>query len=188
LLEQFKNKFDDKELYALLKMASLYKDKKYSEAEKVLREIVNTPNSEYAKYYLLQILLIQDKIKDAVELIKTLNDYSKFRVGLISALVTLYKKQNNRDEITSLFNNSINNLTRNDPNSKDLEIFIKENSNYQIESGNYQQACEMLEKMRSLRPNDFKILSKLINVYSKFDTEKANRFLFFFVEILFQPN
>ena len=55
-------------------------------------------------------------------------------------------------------------------------IYIKENSNFQIDSGNFQKACEMLEKLRALKPKDFKILSKLINVYSKFDSEKANKY------------
>lgn len=174
LMERFKTKFDDKELYALLKMLQLYKDKKYLDAEKVLTEIANSSNSKLIKYYLIQILLIQDKFSEAIGLIKTLDEYTNYKVGILSALVTLFKKQNNKQEITSLFMDVINHLNKTDPNSKDLEIFIRENSNYQIELGNYKQACEMLEKIRALRPTDFRVLSKLINVYSKFDTAKAN--------------
>lgn len=157
-------------------MSQLYKDKKYLDSEKILRDI--SPSSNSIKYYLLQVLLVQDKFNDAVNLMKTFDEYSTFKLGLISAIVTLLKKQNNKQEITNLFSNIINNLSKTNPNSKDLETYLKENSNFQIESANYQQACEMLEKMRSLRPNDFRILSKLINIYSKFDKEKANRFYF----------
>ena len=56
-----------------------------------------------------------------------------------------------------------------------MGIYIRESSNYQIASGNLQKASELLEKMRSLRPDDFKILSKLINIYSKFDAAKAKK-------------
>jgi len=89
--------------------------------------------------------------------------------------VTLLKKSNNKDEITQLLSSAIEYFNKTNVNAKELEIYIKENSNFQIESGNWQKACEMLEKLRTLRPKDFKILSKLINIYSKFDSEKANK-------------
>jgi len=91
LLDQFKNKFDDKELYALLKMSQLYKDKKYLDSEKILRDI--SPSSNSIKYYLLQVLLVQDKFNDAVNLMKTFDEYSTFKLGLISAIVTLLKNK-----------------------------------------------------------------------------------------------
>lgn len=176
MLVQFKEKFEDQELYILSKTFQLYKDKKYFEAEQLLKEFSNTSNSKITNYYLLQILLIQEKYNESINLIKTLDDFIANKIGLVSGLITILKKQNSKNEITNLFTNIINYLSKSNPSSKELEIFIKENSNYQIECGNFQQACEMLEKMRSFRTNDFKILSKLINIYSKFDTEKANRF------------
>jgi hypothetical protein len=182
MLDNFKNKFDDKELYALLKISQLYKDKKYFDSEKILKDFSNISfNSASIKYYLLQVLLLQEKFNDAISLIKIFDEYNSFKLGLVSAIVTLLKKQNKKQEITHLFSNIINNLSKTNPDSKELEIYLKENSNFQIESANYQQACEMLEKMRSLKPNDFRILSKLINVYSKFDKERANRFFYFFL-------
>ena len=90
-------------------------------------------------------------------------------------MVTLLKSKNNREEITNLLTSAIEYFSKTNVNSKEFEIYIKENSNFQIESGNWQKACEMLEKLRTIRPKDFKILSKLINIYSKFDSEKANK-------------
>ena len=89
------------------------------------------------------------------------------------------KKNNDKAEISNLLSNAVDYFTKTNANAKELEIYIKENSNFQIESGNMQKACEMLEKLRVLRPKDFKILSKLINVYSKFDSEKANKSILF---------
>lgn len=89
--------------------------------------------------------------------------------------MTLLKGKNNREEITNLLTSAIEHFSKTNVNAKELEIYIKENSNFQIESGNWQKACEMLEKLRTIRPKDFKILSKLINIYSKFDSEKANK-------------
>ena len=94
----------------------------------------------------------------------------------ISAIITILKKNNDKAEISNLLSNAIDYFTKSNLNAKELEIYIKENSNFQIDSGNFQKACEMLEKLRALKPKDFKILSKLINVYSKFDSERANKY------------
>lgn len=90
-------------------------------------------------------------------------------------MVTLLKHKNDKEAVSETYSDAINHFSKSDPNAKELEVYIRENSNFQIESGNLQKACEMLEKMRSYRPKDFKILSKLINIYSKFDAEKAKK-------------
>ncbi len=80
-----------------------------------------------------------------------------------------------REEIIQIFENAIDFFTRNKPNSKELEICIRENSNFQMQSNNYKGACDLLEKLRIMNPKDFRILSKLISMYSKFDNQKAKR-------------
>ncbi len=80
------------------------------------------------------------------------------------------------DDVTRLFESAIShytNVQRSD--SAELRLLLKENANFQLKSGNFKAASEMLEKIRSTSPDDFKILSKLINIYSKFDAEKAKR-------------
>jgi hypothetical protein len=91
----------------------------------------------------------------------------------VSAVVSLLKSKNDKEAISEIFASAINYFNKKNVNSKELEVYIRENSNFQIACGNLERACEMLEKMRSYRPNDFKILSKLINIYSKFDNAKA---------------
>lgn len=101
----------------------------------------------------------------------------------MSALVTILKHLNNKTEITNIFASAIDYFNAKNANSKEFEIYTRENSTYQIETGNWQKASEMLEKMYQLKPNDFKILSKLINIYSKFDVQKANKYSFCFDRI-----
>jgi hypothetical protein len=93
-------------------------------------------------------------------------------------LVTILKSKNDKEKIASLLSAAVDYFNKTNLNAKELEIYVRENSNYQIECGNHQKACEMLEKMRSMKPKDFRILSKLINVYSKFDIDKANKLVF----------
>ena len=91
----------------------------------------------------------------------------------ISSVVTLLHAKNKRDEIIKIFENAIDFFSKNKPNSKELEICIRENSNFQLQSNNFKSACDLLEKWRIMNPKDFRILSKLISIYSKFDNKKA---------------
>lgn len=143
-----------------------------SDAEKLLREF---DSSTTVKFHLIQILLIQGKVEEAIALVKTLDEFKANRPGVISLLVQLMKmsKKNSKD-ITALFTSAIEHFAKT-PSAKELEIYIKENANYQIECGNLEKACEMLERMRIMKPSDFKILSKLINLYSKFNIGKAQK-------------
>jgi signal recognition particle subunit SRP72 len=178
LLDKYLGNFNDRERYSLLEMAQLCKEKKYVEAEKLLKECLKTTatTSKKIQYYLIQVLLCQGKTSEAISQFKNLEEFKTFKLGVISAIVTLLKRQNNnKEEITQLLSNAIDYFSKTNVNAVELQTYIKENSQFQIDSGDLQKACEMLEKLRAIRPKDFKILSKLINIYSKFDSEKANK-------------
>ena len=82
LLEQFKAKFNDKERVSLLEMAQLIKEKKYAEAEKLLNDISNS-SSKAVKYYLIQALLLQGKLNEAVQVFKELDEFKTFKLGIV---------------------------------------------------------------------------------------------------------
>lgn len=158
----------------MLKVVQLYKEKKYAECERHLSELAKSDNgSSIIKFYLIQILLTQHKYSEAVEIFRTLDEYKIFKLGIISAMVTLLKQLNDKKSITKLFDDAVDYFSQTDPQAKELEVFMRENSNFQMENDNLPKACEMLEKMRSIKPKDFRILSKLIKLYSKFNAEKA---------------
>ena len=80
---------------------------------------------------------------------------------------------NNKKEIANLFSSAIEHLNKTNSNRKEMQVYLKENADYQLKSGNYAGAVETLESLRKAKPNDHKILSQLINTYSKFDADKA---------------
>ena len=185
LVEQFKEKFSGSggalDSYALLKVAQLFKEKKFSDAERVLAEL---PAATNIQLYLLHVLLAQSKVPEAIELIKRMAAFaaqSPPRLGIVSALVTLLKSRATADkaaaaELTALLNGLVDKLTQSSSSrTDDLHVCVRANANYQLELGNLQAACDMLERMRALKPKDFRILSKLINVYSRFDADKAKQ-------------
>lgn len=174
LLKKYETGFNERERFSLLKMAQLCKEKKFAEAEKLLIELTKGSCSDTVLYYLLQIYLTQGKFDEAILFVKTLEDYKNFKLGITSASIALLSSKGKNADITKLFENAINYYTKLNPDKTNLKLLLKENSNYQLKIGNLQTACDMLEKLRSMNPEDFKILSKLINIYSKFDSEKAN--------------
>lgn len=173
LLKKYESGFNDKERFTLLKMSQLCKEKKFADAEKLLNDLKSGACSSTVLYYLLQILLSQGKVDEAVEFIKSLDDFKSFKLGITSAVVSLLNSKNKKQDITKLYESAIAHFTKTSPDGPELVTFIKENSQFQLANGNYKGASEMLEKMRTMKPDDFKILSKLINIYSKFDADKA---------------
>lgn len=173
LLKKYESGFNNKERYTLLKMSQLCKEKKFADAENLLNDLKSGACSSTVLYYLLQILLTQGKVDEAIEFIKTLDDFKSFKLGITSAVVSLFNTRNKKQDVTKLYESAIAYFSKINPDGPELITCIKENSQFQLSNGNYQGASEMLEKLRAMKPDDFKILSKLINIYSKFDGDKA---------------
>lgn len=182
-LDQYKNKFQDLGRYSLLRVTQLYREKKYADAEQILKEAIKNSSDAFSpsgrisllsvlRLHLIQVLLAQGKQKESIDVFKSLDEYKAYKLGVISSLVTLLKKHNPAG-ISDVYSGAVEHFSKVDPNARELQVYVKENSSYQIANNNFQKACEMLEKMRSMRPNDIKILSKLINTYSKFNPAKA---------------
>lgn len=90
-------------------------------------------------------------------------------------MVTLMTSRKQTCDATKLLESAISHYSAQNAAGAELKQLIKENANYQLMCGNFPGACDMLERMRAMDPNDFRILSKLINIYSKFDSETAKR-------------
>ena len=91
-MEQYLGKFNDRERYSLLEMAQLCKEKKYADAEKLLKECLNSTAkaSQLIRYHLIQVLLLQGKTAEAVAQFKTLDEFKTFKLGVVSLGKTHY--------------------------------------------------------------------------------------------------
>ena len=85
-MDKYLSKFNDRERYSLLEMAQLVKEKKYADAEKFLKECLNTTAkaSQLIRYHLIQVLLLQGKTADAIVQFKTLDEFKAFKLGVVS--------------------------------------------------------------------------------------------------------
>jgi tetratricopeptide (TPR) repeat protein len=87
--------------------------------------------------------------------------------------MTLLKSKNDKENTSNLFNDAINYCSKANANPNLLETYLKEGSDYYLSINNYQKASDLLEKLRLTKPKDFRILFRLISIYSKIDNEKA---------------
>lgn len=87
-MEQFKIKFGDKMRYVLLKMTISFKEKKYSECEKLLIELVeDAQSSPIIRLYLIQVLLLQGKTTEAIEHFKKISGFNEYKLGIVCIFI-----------------------------------------------------------------------------------------------------
>lgn len=167
MLKNFEEKFNDATKLVKLKVSQFYREKKFDEAEALLKQY--QANDELFKYYLVQVLLSRKKLEDAIKVLKSIGSYFNYP-GITSAIFYLYNYLNNKTEASNLLNEALKNA-----NQKVLPVYLKENSEYQLKCGNFEKAVEILEKIHKANPKDHRVLSQLINTYSKFNPDKAQK-------------
>ena len=64
-------------------MAQLCKEKKYSDAEKLLNDLRAQPCSSIVLFYLTQIYLMQGKVDEAIATIKTMDEFKQYKLGIV---------------------------------------------------------------------------------------------------------
>ncbi len=88
-------------------------------------------------------------------------------------MVSLYNKLGLNNEVANLLQDAIDYVKNSGTDENILQIYLKKKANFQIKYGDYQNAAQTLEILYASNPNDYKLLSQLINTYSKFDENKA---------------
>jgi tetratricopeptide (TPR) repeat protein len=121
---------------------------------------------------LIQILVFQNKLNETVNVFKSIDSYYN-HPDVVNSLVLLFNILNKPDEASELLQNAIDYFKKMDPNSKQIDVYLKEKIQYQIKLQKWDKAAELLEILRKKYPNDSNITSQLIRVYSKFKPEKA---------------
>ncbi len=121
---------------------------------------------------MIQILVFQNKLNETVNVFKSIDSYYN-HPDVVNSLVLLFNILNKPDEASELLQNAIDYFKKMDPNSKQIDVYLKEKIQYQIKLQKWDKAAELLEMLRKKYPSDSNITSQLIRVYSKFKPEKA---------------
>lgn len=99
---------------------------------------------------------------------------SKYRPGVISALVTLYLAENNSEKASTIFKNAVDwYKNKKKSNQGDLSALWRQAADFHLRSGDPQVAANSLEELLRLNPADNKTLAQLVIAYAQFDPDKA---------------
>ncbi|KAK6186337.1 hypothetical protein SNE40_008389 [Patella caerulea] len=168
--------YPDIDTPVLIKAAQLVKEKKLEQAVELLREYVEKhPDQSFSLQLVIsQLYLTQGAVYPACDTLKSLG-VLRYKPGIISALVTLYISQEDREAASDVLMDAVNWYKANQPKSEDLITITRANADFQLKIGKPQNAATMLEALRKVNPKDPRVLAQLISAYSTFDTNKAQQ-------------
>lgn len=159
----------------LLRAATMHcKEKQLDKAVQLLKEYAEHHPSEslLISLTLAQLLLSQGHLSDCCEILKSLGT-TTYKLGIISALVTLYKNLEDKEATAAVFADAISWYKKNKPRSAELNLLTRESAKFYLANGQVQEAASVLEELRKVEPQDPKVLAQLISAYSVFDPKKA---------------
>ncbi|XP_037504242.1 signal recognition particle subunit SRP72 [Rhipicephalus sanguineus] len=159
----------------LLRAATMHcKDKQLDKAVRLLKEYAehHPSRSLSISLTLAQLLLSQGHLSDCCDILKSLGATS-YKLGIISALVTVYKNLEDKEATAAVFADAISWYKKNKPRSAELNLLTRESAKFYLANGQVQEAASVLEELRKVEPQDPKVLAQLISAYSVFDPKKA---------------
>ncbi|XP_065369457.1 signal recognition particle subunit SRP72 [Calliphora vicina] len=160
----------------LIKASQLSKDKKHKEAVELLQKFAtSTANKDQAfaaKFAIVQLLLSQGARKEAADVLLSLGE-SKYKPGVVSALVSLYLGLNNKPAASELLKTAVDWYKKNNVSSADLSDMWRQAAEFHLRGGATETAASSLEELLKLKPNDMKVLAQLVIAYAQFNPKKA---------------
>ncbi|XP_048746270.2 signal recognition particle subunit SRP72-like [Ostrea edulis] len=174
LAGKLKKQYPDMASPVLIEAAQFVREKKADEAQKLLNDYAGThPDKALTtKVVMAQLYLTHGHVYEACNSLKSLGDL-RYKPGVVSALVTLYLNQEDKDSASEVLVQTVDWYNKNQPKSPSLPVLMRANADFQLKNGSPQQAAKMLEELRKKKPDDPRILAQLIAAYSQFDPTKA---------------
>lgn len=174
LAAKLKKQYPDMASPVLIEAAQFVREKKTEDAKNLLNEYAKShPDKALTtKLVMAQLYLTQGHVYEACNSLKSLGDL-RYKPGVVSALVTLYLNQEDKDSASEVLVQTVDWYNKNQPKSPSLPVLMRANADFQLKNGSPQQAAKMLEELRKKKPDDPRILAQLITAYSQFDPEKA---------------
>lgn len=163
----------------LLKAVILWRQNKSSEAIDLLKKFVYQQKREYTKVkctlVAVKLLIMQNNFFEAISLLENLGDY-KYRLGIMSTLVTLYLYVEDYDTASNLFNDALSWYSRDEDNNSKITILLKQLTKLHFREQDPKKAAKRLTRLLELNPNNNMFLAQLIIAYAQFNPKKAQMY------------
>ncbi|XP_066582106.1 signal recognition particle subunit SRP72 [Prorops nasuta] len=158
-----------------VKACQLSKDGKVKEATKLLNEHAFGEKELDMKLACVHLLLSQDERKEAINVIQSLNDKYKCLPGIVSALVTLYMANDNREEASEVLKNAVNYYNKNKDPTINLGDLYRQAADFYLRGGEIKAAADVLQELLDASPDNTKTLAQLVVAYAQFSPAKAQQ-------------
>lgn len=120
-----------------------------------------------------QIMLGAGEVRRTVEILLSLPPDWKYRVGLLSTLVSLHLALDDRAGAATLLKSAVEwNKSAGKLSEKGMAVVWRKTAEFHLKSGEAQVAADSLEELQKLEPS-LTTLAQLVTAYAKFDLVKA---------------
>lgn len=201
LTEELRCTYPNLNLKALLvQVTQLVKEKKSTDAIHLLQETIKTKRNQYTttsngsskegkeyeyskeeltamRFAIIQLLLVQGKRDEAIDVFLSLDDEYKYKPGTVSALVNLYQLMRRRDDAANLVKEAVEWYKRNACSTDELTMSMFQHAaTFQLRDGDMKAAAATLLELLKRQPNDMKIIAKLVVAYANQDPQQAQMY------------
>ncbi|XP_060870624.1 signal recognition particle subunit SRP72 [Metopolophium dirhodum] len=163
----------------LLKAVMLWRQNKNSEAIDLLKKFVYKQENPTANLnctlVAVKLLLLQNNSDEAITLLENLGEF-KYKLGIVSTLVTLYLNVDNFKAASDLFNDTLSWYSQKEVDNSKITILLKQLAKLHLREQDPKEAAKRLTRLLELNPNNKKFLAQLIIAYTQFDPEKAQMY------------
>ncbi|XP_078264054.1 signal recognition particle subunit SRP72 [Rhinoraja longicauda] len=161
-------------LPVLIQAAQMCREKQHAKAIELLEDFLeNHPENEVElKMTMAQLYLVQGHVTKACDILRSIDEKTN-KLGMVSALVTMYSHEEDIDSAIEIFCQTIQWYQEHQPNTPAHLLLVREAANFKLKYGKQKEAISDLEQLWRQNSADVRTLAQLISAYSLVDSEKA---------------
>lgn len=156
-----------------VRAVTLAKEGKTKDAVTVLLEQATGENELAMKCACVQLLLNQGERHEAIKILENLSEQHRSFSGIVSATVTLYMADNNREKASEALKNAVNYYQTHRDKKEDLGTLWRQAADFHLRGGEVNVAVASLESLLEASPSDTKTLAQLVIAYAQLSPAKA---------------
>eukprot|EP01117_Protostelium_nocturnum_P004616 TRINITY_DN1673_c0_g1_i1.p1 TRINITY_DN1673_c0_g1~~TRINITY_DN1673_c0_g1_i1.p1 ORF type:complete len:639 (+),score=156.76 TRINITY_DN1673_c0_g1_i1:212-2128(+) len=178
-LKLLEEQFPHEDRFTLIASSLLFKEKKASQSEELLRKFAteHPQQSERVRLSLAQIHLNKGEIEEGIRILTSISHLQN-KAGMVATIASLYQQIGDTKNASDTLISYVKQLELRNLNEEQEEE-AKQNlihiAHFMSEQGKYREVAIVYERLLEIDSNDLFTLSNLVIAYSHFDTKSAER-------------
>jgi len=178
LVKMLEEHFSDSDWLALINAALLYKEKKISKSEELLKTFAkdHPTNSVRVQLCLSQLYLNKGDINATIEALQNI-EALRNKPKMVATLASLYEQTKNINGAVKVLDDYCNWLAS--QKQRDDELYVqtlKNVANFKLKHKKFKEASDTFSQIIKFRPSYFEALAGLVISFSQFDAKQALKY------------